>query len=116
LNRPAEITVEEARPLLEAGSAALFLDVREPFELDLVKLPGPFLSLPMSDLAARGPAALPEDLRADPARRIIVVCHHGVRSLQVTAWLERQGFSNVASMAGGVDAWARRIDPAIGVY
>jgi rhodanese-related sulfurtransferase len=46
----------------------------------------------------------------------VVVCHHGVRSFQVALWLERNGFMDVANLSGGIDAWARQIDPGMAVY
>jgi rhodanese-related sulfurtransferase len=61
----------------------------------------------------RIPACLPE---LDPERETVVICHHGIRSRQVALYLERQGFSRVINLSGGVDAWARQVDPAITVY
>jgi rhodanese-related sulfurtransferase len=46
----------------------------------------------------------------------VVICHHGGRSLQVGLFLEKQGFARVHNLAGGVDAWARTVDPAVPVY
>jgi rhodanese-related sulfurtransferase len=47
---------------------------------------------------------------------IVVVCHHGVRSMNVTAWLRQQGFEKAQSMRGGIDAWARTVDQKVQVY
>ena len=52
----------------------------------------------------------------DPDEHIVVVCHHGVRSLSVTNWLRQQGFENVQSMRGGIDGWARTVDPKVPLY
>ena len=59
------------------------------------------------------PARLAE---LDADAETIVICHHGARSMQVALFLERQGFANVLNLAGGVDAWARAVDPAMPVY
>ena len=60
---------------------------------------------------------LPQRLHElDPTRTTVVVCHHGVRSFQVALWLERNGFTDVANLSGGIDAWARQIEPGMAVY
>lgn len=84
------------------------VDVREPWEHALCALEGARL-LPMQGLSQR----LHE---LDPTRPTVVLCHHGVRSFQVALWLERKGFTDVANLAGGIDAWAREIDPGMAVY
>ena len=61
--------------------------------------------IPMGDIPARFNQEL------DPEEHIVVVCHHGVRSMNVTAWLRQQGFEKVQSLRGGIDRWAREIDP-----
>ncbi len=117
-----EITVQDLRQWLmrttgEAGSARenapLLLDVREPAEWRMCRLPGAVLA-PMSELASRGVAALPSGLA--PGAPVVVYCHYGVRSAQVTAWLLKQGFHGVVSLAGGIDAWSVQIDPSIPRY
>jgi rhodanese-related sulfurtransferase len=52
----------------------------------------------------------------DPAAETVVICHHGGRSMQVAAFLERQGFSRLHNLSGGVDAWARTVDASMPVY
>ena len=52
----------------------------------------------------------------DPDERIIVVCHHGVRSLNVTNWLREQGFDKAQSMSGGIDRWAKVVDAKVPTY
>ncbi len=117
-----EITVHDLqqwwlRSKGEAGSerenAPLLLDVREPAEWQICRLPGAVLA-PMSELASRGAAALPSGLT--PWAPVVVYCHHGVRSAQVTAWLLKQGFHGVVSLAGGIDAWSAQIDPSTPRY
>jgi len=62
-------------------------------------------------------AALPGALdRLDPDRPVVALCHHGVRSLRAAAWLRQQGFAQAVSLAGGIDAWARQVDPAMARY
>jgi rhodanese-related sulfurtransferase len=92
------------------------LDVREAWELEHARLTGEqVVHAPMSQLARRGVFALPEEVK-DRQREIVVVCHHGVRSAEVTAWLLRSGWQQVRSMVGGVDAYAAQVDPSIGKY
>ena len=64
----------------------------------------------MGDVPAR---ALQE---LDPDDRLVILCHHGQRSLNVTAWLRNQGFEQAQSLRGGIDAWASLIDPSVGRY
>ena len=69
----------------------------------------------MSRLQREGTAALPE-AAADTGARLYVLCHHGVRSAQVTDWLASQGWTQVFSVRGGIDAYASEVDPKIGFY
>lgn len=103
--RPAQLSewladASRARPVL--------LDVREPWEFQTCHLPESLL-VPMREV----PARLGE---LDPAAETVVICHHGGRSTQVAAFLERQGFSKVHNLSGGVDAWARTVDASMPVY
>jgi rhodanese-related sulfurtransferase len=66
--------------------------------------------MPMGEVTSRAHQEL------DPDAHIVVLCHHGMRSLSVTMWLRNQGFDNVQSLAGGIDHWARAIDPSIPLY
>ena len=86
----------------------MLLDVREPWEYALCHIAGSVL-MPMRTL----PTRLNE---LDAAADIVVICHHGVRSLQVGAFLERQGFSAIYNLSGGVDAWANDVEPAMDKY
>jgi rhodanese-related sulfurtransferase len=91
---------------------ALLLDVREPWEVELaaIRVDGvEARHIPMS----RIPERLDE---LDPSQSIVCVCHHGVRSLQVVAFLERQGFGSVYNLAGGIDAWSQQVDPGVPRY
>jgi rhodanese-related sulfurtransferase len=104
-----EITPEEVKTKLDHGEEFTLLDVREPWEFDAASMEGAKL-MPMGDVPSRAHQELdPEDL-------IVVVCHHGVRSMSVTAWLRQQGFEKAQSMRGGIDAWSRQIDGAVPLY
>lgn len=115
-HRYPEITVSELQEKLKTSPGMILLDVREPDEIKLAHLEDArVIYSPMSQLARRGPEALPEPVR-DTAAEIVVFCHQGSRSLQVVLWLKQQGWSNIASLSGGIDAYARQIDPSIGRY
>lgn len=86
----------------------LVLDVREAWEFQTCHIQGS-VHMPMGQI----PNAYKN---LDPAQETIVVCHHGMRSLQVAQYLERAGFSSVVNLTGGVDAWAREVDPDMPVY
>ena len=73
------------------------------------------MHLPLSRLARQWTAAFPQELQ-EREQEIVVVCHHGVRSAQVTAWMLEQGWRRVYSLAGGLDAYARSVDPSTGLY
>jgi rhodanese-related sulfurtransferase len=104
-----EITAEELQALLESNSDIVVLDVREPWEFETAKIAGS-RHIPMNEIPARYQREL------DPKKHLVVVCHHGVRSMNVTLWLRQQGLDNVQSLAGGIDRWARQIDPKVPVY
>jgi rhodanese-related sulfurtransferase len=104
-----EITPGEVRRQLDGPEPPLLLDVREPAELQVARIEGA-LHIPMGDVPSRANQEL------DPDRHIIVMCHHGVRSLNVTQWLRQQGFEKVQSMRGGIDRWSREIDSSVPTY
>jgi rhodanese-related sulfurtransferase len=91
-----------------ARSPPLLLDVREPWEFDVVRIPGATL-LPMRAIPVRY-----QELSRDA--EIVVICHHGARSYQVGMFLEQQGFDNVINLYGGMAAWSRDVDPAAPTY
>src|SRR5260370_35688175 len=104
-----EITTEEVKSKLDKGEAVTLLDVREPWEFETAHMVGAKL-IPMGDVPARAHQEL------DPENHIVVVCHHGVRSMNVTAWLRQQGFDKAQSMGGGIEAWSRTVDARGPVY
>ena len=111
-----EITVTELSEKLKSDEKFVLLDVRELDELALVKITDPRMeNTPMSGLASKGIDALSEAVRAQEMP-VYVLCHHGSRSMQVTGWLLQQGYKNVINVSGGIDAYARKVDPSIGFY
>lgn len=111
-----EITVAELSEKLKSEGNFILLDVRELSELNYAKLTDGRLEVaPMSRLAREGPRALSESARLQDTV-IYVLCHHGNRSMQVTAWLAGQGWKNVFNVRGGIDEYARRIDQSVGFY
>jgi rhodanese-related sulfurtransferase len=108
-----QIRVGELKRLRDEGTPHVLLDVREEHEWKFARIEGARL-LPLSRLARELTAALPADLTPDS--RIIVQCHHGVRSAQVTAWLRQLGFKNAFNLTGGIDEWSLRIDPGVPRY
>lgn len=104
----SECSVAEVAEMPHSDSPPALVDVREPGEWEIAHLEG---ALPISQ-------RLIEEMMDnwERERPIVCYCHHGVRSLQATHFLRTQGFSNVRSMRGGLDAWAREIDPAMPRY
>ena len=111
-----EINVNELSEKLKSQESFIILDVREPHELNFAKLNDTRLEVtPMSRLAREGTKALSEAASAKDAT-IYVMCHHGNRSGQVTAWLAQQGWKNVFNVRGGIDEYARTVDQSVGFY
>jgi rhodanese-related sulfurtransferase len=111
-----EITVTQLSEKLKSDDPFVLLDVREVHELDYAKLTDNRLDVtPMSRLAQEGTKALSESAQSQDAT-IYVMCHHGNRSMQVTAWLAQQGWKNVFNVKGGIDEYARKIDQSVGFY
>ena len=102
------LTAVALKARLDAGAAPLLLDVREPWEFELCRIDGA-RNIPMSAI----PAMLDT---LDTGRETVVICHHGMRSLQVCQFLANRGFDNIYNLAGGIDAWARDIDAAVPRY
>lgn len=103
-----EITPAELQARRAAGTAPLVIDVREPWELDVARIPE-VLHIPMSEI----PARLGE---LDRGRETVVMCRSGGRSMQVAQFLARNGFQSVANLTGGILAWSRDVDPSIPPY
>lgn len=103
-----EISPAEAAELLKQNKARL-IDVREPWEFATAHLEGGVL-MPMGDVPARAHQEL------DPDERLVVMCHHGMRSMNVAVWLRNQGFEQAQSLRGGIDAWSAEVDPSVARY
>jgi rhodanese-related sulfurtransferase len=111
-----EITVTDLSEKLKSEDKFILLDVRELTELDYAKIEDDRLEVtPMSRLAQEGPDALSESVRAQDVP-VYIMCHHGSRSAQVTAWLAQQGWKNVVNVRGGIDEYARKVDSSVGLY
>jgi rhodanese-related sulfurtransferase len=115
--KPApEITVKELAARLQSEDAFVLLDVREPWEVETARIQDPrLLVVSMTSLGRSGLSALPAVAQSKDAE-MMVLCHHGSRSLQVASWLASQGWTRVFSVAGGIDDYARQIDPSVGSY
>jgi rhodanese-related sulfurtransferase len=111
-----EITVEALAEKLRSDGQFVLLDVREPWELDRAHIVDARVALaPMSSLTKLGLDGLPQAAQPRGAE-VLVLCQHGVRSAQVTAWLSSSGWTRAFTVSGGIDAYARRIDPSVGSY
>lgn len=104
-----EITPEEVKAKLDSSEPFLLLDVREPWEFQTASISQAKL-MPMGEIPSRAHQEL------DPDEHIVVVCHHGVRSMNVAVWLRQQGFEKAQSMRGGIDAWSRKVDQKVPAY
>jgi len=107
---PRQITPRALSEALAAGEAVRLIDVRQPWESQLASLPGSLL-IPLGELPQRSK----EIGKADGAR-LVVYCHHGIRSQSAAVYLERLGFDSVHSLTGGIDAWSCEIDPGVPRY
>jgi rhodanese-related sulfurtransferase len=86
----------------------MLLDVREPWEFETCHIDGS-VNIPMG--------LIPQQLeQLQSPNEIVVICHHGIRSQQVISFLRQQSGATLVNLDGGVDAWAREIDPAMPVY
>ncbi len=110
-----QLPVREVKALLARlgpGSDPVILDVREPWEVHLASLQldgARTVCIPMQQL----PQRLSE---LQPSQPILGLCHHGIRSLQVVAFLERQGYEQLYNIAGGIDAWSQEVDSSVPAY
>jgi len=103
-----EIAPKELKSRLDAHPAPVLLDVREDWETKLCRLPNA-VHIPIEEIELRVEELTPGD-------EIVVYCHQGVRSAAVANWLRQLGFTNVRNLAGGLDAWARTVDPSMRRY
>ncbi len=105
-----EIHVADLKRLLAQPDAPRLIDVRELEEWQICQIPGAEL-MPLSQWPALVGAQL-----TDPGQHLLIYCHHGGRSARAAEFLLQNGFSQVTNVAGGIDAWAREVDPALPQY
>lgn len=108
MSQVPQIEVDELAQRRAAGEALSILDVREAWEREICAIE-PAIAIPLGHLPDNV-GKLPKD------SVLVVICHHGMRSLRAAAWLRANGFDNVVNLAGGIDAWAQRIDRQMKVY
>jgi rhodanese-related sulfurtransferase len=106
-----EVSPAQAKSRLTDTNTAALIDVREPEEFALAHIDGAQL-VPMQSV----PAELQRLEALADERDLLILCHHGVRSLQVAAWLREHGIENCFSVSGGIDQWSREIDPGVPRY
>jgi adenylyltransferase/sulfurtransferase len=101
---------------MAAGESVYLVDVRQPWEHELVHLPNDVL-MPLDQLQDRHLAGdLADELAPPEGSLVVAYCHHGIRSLNAAALLEAMGHARVASLAGGIDRWSIEIDPSLPRY
>ncbi len=98
--------------LMQCNEPPLLLDVREEWEFEYCNIKGSIL-IPMGELASKLDTLKTE---IDPAREIIMICHHGIRSRQMGYYMEQAGFRNITNLDGGVEQWAEDVDTTMKRY
>lgn len=106
-----EVTPAEAQQRLKSGGKAVLIDVREPEEFAVARVE-PSQLMPMNTI----PAQVQQLESLADEKTLLLLCHHGVRSLQVAAWLRNQGVENCFSVAGGIDRWSIEVDTRVPRY
>ena len=107
-----QVAVKDLAAMCARAAAPVLLDVREPWEVELaaIRIEGAGIQhIPMGEIAGRL-----DELNA--AQTVVCICHHGMRSAQVVAFLQQQGHETVYNLAGGIDAWSVRVDPRVPRY
>ena len=107
---PFELSVSDYDALRKDGTNHVLIDVREPDEYATARIIGSIL-IPLGEVTAKAAAALP-----DKSARIVVHCHHGMRSARAVEYLRHIGYSHAQNLTGGIDAWSSQIDPSVPVY
>jgi rhodanese-related sulfurtransferase len=102
------VTPQELHARWQRGDRPFLLDVREPEEYRLARLPDATL-IPLGDLIAR-------QQELDPDIEMVVYCHHGIRSMKAVAYLRNAGFPLARNLRGGIDAWSLKVDPGVARY
>jgi rhodanese-related sulfurtransferase len=115
LNVPG-ISVQHLDKKLSNGDEFILLDVREVHELLSANLGKRVTAVPLSLIAQQYEEALPDEIQNKKDAEIVVMCHHGIRSAQVTAWMRNAGYANVWNLDGGIEAYAVEVNPIVGRY
>lgn len=105
-----QIFPTELAALLKTSPPPHLLDVREPEEHEFVALPGSTL-IPLGQLFTHA-----AEIAAWKDEEIVVYCHHGIRSLHAIRQLQELGFTKLSNLSGGIDGWAREVEPAMRRY
>jgi rhodanese-related sulfurtransferase len=105
---PLQIEPETLAAWRAEAIAHTLIDVREPWETELCRIDGS-LDLPMGEIQ-ESLDRIPND------RPVVVLCHHGMRSMQVVGWLRGQGLGNATNLRGGIELWAARVEPGMRRY
>jgi rhodanese-related sulfurtransferase len=105
-----QVSVQELARMRTAGEPVWLLDVRQPWERDLAALPDSTL-IPLNELPMRM-----DEITPPAGALLLIYCHHGIRSLSAASFLQQHGFPEVASLAGGIDAWSAQVDPSVPRY
>jgi rhodanese-related sulfurtransferase len=105
-----QLTPKQLKEWLTDQSRAkpVLVDVRETWEFEICRVQDS-LHIPMNSVPSR-------KQELDPNAETVVICHHGGRSMQVAMFLEREGFTKLFNLNGGVDGWAREVEPAMPQY
>ena len=103
-----QISTKEVSARIARGDKLLLIDVREPWEYELCRIPNAKL-IPLGTLPANLNALLDAD-------EVICYCHHGMRSMDAVVWLRQQGVEGAKSMAGGIERWSAEVDPSVPRY
>ena len=104
----ASLSASQLKTKLETGEDVFLLDVREPVEFEYASIPGSHL-IPLNEV----PSRLDE---IDFDKEIIVICHHGMRSMQAAGFLNQAGFKKICNLSGGIDGWSLYCDPSVPRY
>ena len=102
------MSVHELSALLQETNSLYLLDVRTPAEYEIARIEGSHL-LPLNELTRRL-NEIPTD------QNIVVICHHGVRSLSAAMYLENQLVMDIYNLSGGINEWSNQVDPAVPLY
>ena len=105
-----EVSPQQVKAMLDNGEQIVLLDCRLPREHAVAKIEGATL-IPMQELPGRM-----DEIDELAEKKVVVFCHAGARSLRVTGFLREQGFSDVLSMAGGIDLWSLTVDDSVPRY